>query len=79
LRQALPLSDLLLIAGDCKLPSRETVLQCFGWGYQVLATEPWRKTRGERLAKLRRRGALGEPLAYSAESDQKKPESERGP
>ena len=78
LREALPLNEILVIAGDCKLPSREMVLHCFRWGYQLVATEPWRKTRRERLAKLRRRGAAWERLTYIAESDQKKPESERG-
>lgn len=78
LRQVLPLNDILVIAGDCKLPSREMVLQCFRWGYQLVATEPWRKTRRERLAKLLRRGATWERLEYIAESDRKKPDSERG-
>jgi transposase len=78
LREALPLNDILVIAGDCKLPSHEMVLQCFRWNYQLVATEPWRKTRRERLAKLLRRGATWERLEYIAESDRKKPDSERG-
>ena len=78
LREALPLNDILVIAGDCKLPSREMVLQCFRWGYQLVATEPWRKTRRERLAKLLRRGTKWERLEYLAESDRKKPDAERG-
>jgi hypothetical protein len=78
LRQALPLNEVLVISGDCKLPSRETLLACCRWKYQLVATEPWRKTRRERLAKLLRRGAQWERLAYVAESDRKKPESERG-
>jgi len=78
LRTALPLDDVLVIAGDCKLPSQATVLQCCRWGYQLVATEPWRKPRRERLAKLLRRGARWERLDYTAESDRKKPESERG-
>jgi hypothetical protein len=78
LRTALPLNDVLVIGGDCKLPSRETVLQCCRWNYHLVATEPWRKTRRERLAKLLRRGAQWKRLAYTAESDKNKPEAERG-
>lgn len=78
LRTALPLKDVLVIAGDCKLPSRDTVLQCCRWNYQLVATEPWRKTRRERLAKLLRRGAGWERLDYTAESDKNKPAAERG-
>lgn len=78
LRTALPLNEVLVIAGDCKLPSRAMLLQCCRWNYQVVATEPWRKTRRERLMKLLRRGADWQRLDYTAESDKNKPEAERG-
>ena len=78
LRAYLPLSELLVIAGDSKLPSRANLGQLCQWGYQFVATEPWRAARRERLAKLLRRGMQWQPLEYAAEADRNKPQAELG-
>jgi transposase len=78
LRAQLPLGEVLVIAGDSKLPSRANLGQLCQWGYQFAATEPWRAARRERLAKLVRRGAQWQALDYVAEADRPKPPAERG-
>lgn len=78
LRAHLPLDDVLVLGGDSKLPSHENLLGLCRWGYQVVATEPWRAVRRERLAKLWQQGARWAAVAYVAEADRHKPVAERG-
>ena len=78
LRAHLPLGEVLVMAGDSKLPSRANLGQLCQWDYQFVATEPWRAARRERLAKLWRRGAEWQMLDYVAEADRHKPPAERG-
>jgi transposase len=78
LRAHLPLGEVLVMAGDSKLPSRANLGQLCQWDYQFVATEPWRAARRERLAKLWRRGAAWQALDYVAEADRHKPPAERG-
>jgi transposase len=78
LRAHLPLDEVLVIAGDSKLPSRGNLLGLCRWGYRFAATEPWHAARRERLEKLWRQGATWQPVAYVAEADRHKPEAERG-
>jgi transposase len=78
LRAQLPLGEVLVMAGDSKLPSRANLGQLCQWGYQFVATEPWRAVRRARLAKLRRWGAQWQALDYVAEADRHKPPAERG-
>jgi transposase len=78
LRANLPLGEVLVIAGDSKLPSRTNLGQLCQWGYRFVATEPWRAARRERLAKLVRRGTQWQALDYMAEADRPKPPAERG-
>lgn len=78
LRAHLPLGEVLVMAGDSKLPSRANLGQLCQWDYQFVATEPWRAARRERLAKLWRRGAQWTGLDYVAEADRHKPPAERG-
>ncbi len=78
LRAHVPLGEVLVIAGNSKLPSRTNLGQLCQWGYQFVATEPWRAARRERLAKLVRRGAQWQALDYVAEADRPQPPAERG-
>jgi transposase len=77
LRAHLPLPGVVVISGDCKLPSKGNIAQMCRWEYHFVATEPWRAAQEERLEKLLRQGAEWQTLDYFAESDRKKPLSQR--